>query len=150
MKKTATLILLALICVMGYAQTIDMALEKEMGQRMDDEKIDVFVIMKQQYDQEKLSRRADGFTTRAERREFVVNELKQFAEASQYDIRQSLAEMEEDDMVSTPRVLWMANALCFSANKQAINILAQRKDVETIGFDKRVRMIPEDETPRPA
>ena len=150
MKRIATLILLTLICVMGYAQTIDMALEKEMGQRMDDEKINVFVIMKQQYDQEKLSRRVDGFTTRAERREFVVNELKQFAEASQYDIRQSLAEMEQNDMVSTPRVLWMANALCFSANKQAIQALAQRKDVETIGFDKRVRMIPEDETSRPA
>ena len=105
MKRIATLVLLTLICVMGYAQTIDMALEKEMGQRLDDEKINVFVIMKQQYDQEKLSRRADVFTTRAERREFVVNELKQFAEASQYDIRQSLAEMEENDMVSTPRVL---------------------------------------------
>lgn len=150
MKRIVTLILLTLICVMGYAQTIDMALEKEMGQRLDDEKINVFVIMKQQYEQEKLSRRADGFTTRAERREFVVNELKQFAEASQYDIRQSLADMEANDMVSTPRVLWMANTLCFSANKQAINILAQRKDVETIGFDKRVRMIPEDETSRPA
>ena len=68
MKRIATLILLTLICVMGYAQTIDMALEKEMGQRMDDEKINVFVIMKQQYDQEKLGRRADGFTTRAERK----------------------------------------------------------------------------------
>ena len=150
MKRIATLILLTLICVMGYAQTIDMALEKEMGQRLDDEKINVFVIMKQQYDQEKLSRRADGFTTRAERREFVVNELKQFAEASQYDIRQSLAEMEGNDMVSASRVLWMANAICFSANKQAIYTLARRKDVETIGFDKRVLMVPEDEAPRPA
>ena len=150
MKRIATLILLTLICVMGYAQTIDYALEKEMGQRQDDEKIDVFVIMKQQYGHEQLSRRADSYTTRAERREFVVNELKQFAEASQYDIRQSLAEMEEYDMVSTPRVLWMANALCFSANKQAIYTLARRKDVETIGFDKRVYMIPEDDAPRPA
>lgn len=150
MKRIATLVLLTLICVVGYAQTIDVALEKEMGQRRKDEKIDVFVIMKQQYDRGQLCRRADSYTTRSQRRAFVVNELKQFAETSQYDIRQSLAEMEENDMVSSPRVLWMANALCFSANKQAIYTLAQRKDVEVIGFDARVRMIPEDEAPRPA
>ena len=149
MKRLLTLLLLTMLCALGYAQTIDTALEKEMGQRKHDEKIDVFVIMKQQYGHERLSRHADCYPTRAERRQFVVNELKQFAVVSQYDIRQSLAEMEKNDMVTTPRVLWMANALCFSANKQAISALAQRKDVEIIGFDERVRMIPEDEAMRP-
>ena len=149
MKRLLTLLLLIMLCAMGYAQTIDTALEKEMGQRKRDEKIDVFVIMKQQYGHERLSRHADSYPTRAERRQFVVNELKQFAEVSQYDIRQSLAEMEKNDMVTTPRVLWMANALYFSANKQAIAALAQRKDVEIIGFDERVRMIPEDEAMKP-
>jgi len=144
MKRTFTIILLALTCIMGYAQSIDPALKKEMGQRKNDEKIKVFVIMKQQYDREQLNRRADYYTTRAERREFVVNELKQFAEASQYDIRKSLAEMEKNDMVTTPRILWMANALYFSATKQAISDLAKRKDVEIIGFDADVE-IPKDE-----
>ena len=150
MKRVLTLLLLTILCIMGYAQSIDMALEMEMRQRSKDEKIDVFVIMKQQYGHEQLSRRADRYTTRANRREFVVNELKQFSKTSQYDIRQSLAEMERNDMVTAPRILWMANALYFSANKQAIYALAQRKDVEIIGFNKRVRMIPEDEAPRSA
>lgn len=150
MKRTFTIILLALTCIMGYAQNIDPALEKEMGQRNDDEKIDVFVIMKQQYDREQLNRRADYYTTRAERREFVVNELKQYAEASQYDIRKSLAEMEKNDMVTTPRILWMANALYFSATKQAIYDLAKRRDVEVIGFDEKVNMIPDGEESRAA
>lgn len=148
MKKIANLILLTMVCILGYAQTIDTALEKEMGQRKKDEKIDVFVIMKQQYDHEQLSRRANHYTNHAERREFVVNEMKQFADASQYNIRQSLAEMEKSDLVTPPRVLWMANALCFSANKQAIYTLSQRKDVEIIGFDERVCMLPENETTR--
>ena len=149
MKRLWTLLLLTMVCVMGYAQSIDMALEKEMGQRGNDEKIDVFVIMKQQYDHEQLSRRADRYATRSDRREFVVNELKQFSKTTQYDIRQSLAEMEKNGMVTSPRILWMANALYFSANKQAIYALAQRKDVEIIGFNERVRMIPEDEAMRP-
>ena len=149
MKRTFTIILLALTCIMGYAQSIDPALKKEMGQRKNDEKIKVFVIMKQQYDREQLNRRADYYTTRAERREFVVNELKQFAEASQYDIRKSLAEMEKNDMVTTPRILWMANALYFSATKQAIYDLAKRKDVEIIGFDEEKEILFDEEL-RPA
>ena len=134
---------------MGYAQTIDPTLEKEMGQKKDDEKIDVFVIMRQQYDSEQLNRRANYYTTRAARREFVVNELKQFAEVSQYDIRQSLAEMERNGMVTEPKVLWMANALYFSATKQAIYDLAKRKDVEIIGFDEKMEAVPEKDAPEP-
>ena len=93
MKKSLTLLLLALFCICGYAQTIDPVLRHEMGQRGDDEKINVVVIMKSQYDRQQLGRRVANYVTRAERREFVVNELKQFAEASQYDLRRSLDEI---------------------------------------------------------
>ena len=149
MKKIFCFVLLAMSCVCGYAQVIDPALLQEMGQKKDDEKIEVFVIMKQQYDREQLSRRADNCKTRAARREFVVNELKQYAEVSQYDIKQSLAEMEKSDMVTTPRILWIANALYFSAAKQAIYDLAKRQDIEVIGYDNKVE-IPDDEVPRQA
>ena len=80
MKKSFTLILLALLCVCGFAQTIDPVLKQEMRQRRDDEKIKVIVVMNQQYDRQQLNRRAAHYVTRADRREFVVNELKQFAE----------------------------------------------------------------------
>ena len=146
MKKTFTLLLLALYCICGYAQTIAPALLEEMGQRRDNEKIRVFVIMRQQYDQQQLNRRAAQFVTRAERRDFVVNELKQFAEVSQYDIRQSLDEMERNGMVTEPRIIWMANALYFSATKQAIYDLARRNDVEVIGFDEEKEIVFDEES----
>ena len=149
MKQTITFILLTFICICGYAQTLDPALLEEMGQRGEDEKINVVVIMKSQYDREQLNRRADYFVSRAERREFVVNELKQFAEASQYELRSTLSEMEKHDMTTTPRIIWMANALYFSATKQAINDLAQRKDIAIIGFDEK-KYVLFDEASRPA
>ena len=136
MKKSLTLVLLVLFCLCGYAQTIDPVLRQEMGQRSDDEKIKVIVIMKSQYDRQQLNRRAAHYVTRADRREFVVNELKQFAEASQYDIRRSLDEMERNDMTTAPKIIWMANALYFSATKQAINDLALRSDIAIIGLDE--------------
>ena len=148
MKKMVSLILLAFIWICGYAQTIDPALRQEMEQRGDDEKINVVVIMKSQYDRQQLDRRASNYVKRAERREFVVNELKQFAEASQYDLKRSLNEMERNDMTTAPKIIWMANALYFSATKQAINDLAQRGDIEIIGLDER-RYVLFDEEPRP-
>ena len=146
MKKFFTFVLLVLFCICGYAQTIDPALRQEMSQRSDDEKIKVIVIMKSQYDRQQLGHRAAHYVTRAERREFVVNELKQFAEASQYDLRRALDEMERNDMTTTPKIIWMANAMYFSATKQAINDMAMRRDVALIGLDEEKHVLFDEES----
>lgn len=151
MKKLFFLLLLATCSMMGFAQAvIDPVLGEEMNRRNDAEQIKVIVIMKSQYDRTQLNRRADYFVTRAERREFVVNELKDFAAASQYDLRRSLAEMERNGLVTEPSVLWMANALYFDATKAAIQDLARRNDIEIIGFAMEHNWIPDGEEPHPA
>ena len=151
MKKLVFLLLAVLLCVSGFAQAvIDPLLSEEMNSRNDDEQMTVIVIMKSQYDRTQLNRRANHFTTRAERREFVVNELKDFSAASQYDLRLTLDEMERNGMVTEPTVLWMANALYFDATKAAIQDIARRSDIEIIGFAKEYNWIPEDDAPRPA
>lgn len=106
--KKFTLLLLSLLFVSGYAQTvIDPLLRDEMASRNENEPIEVIVIMKAKYDRELLNRRADHFVSRARRREFVVNELKEFASASQYDLRYTLSEMERNGIVSAPTTLWI-------------------------------------------
>lgn len=135
----------------GYAQgVIDPLLSEEMARRNDDEKINVIVIMKSQYDRAQMNRQASYFATRSERREFVVNELKAFAEATQFDLRRSLDEMRRNDMTTEPTVLWMANALGLSANKAAIADLARRNDIEIIGYDIERNWIPDGEEATPA
>ena len=149
--KKLTLFLMFFLFVSGYAQpVIDPLLSEEMFSRNEDESIAVIVIMKSQYDRTQLNRRADYYVTRAERREFVVNELKAFAEASQYDLRQSLSEMEHRGMVSSPTILWMANALYFNASKAAIQSLALRDDIALIGYAKEYKCIPDGEEIKPA
>ena len=151
MKKLVFLLLGVLLCMGGFAQAvIDPLLSEEMNRRNDDEQMTVIVIMKSQYDRTQLNRRANHYTTRAERREFVVNELKDFSAASQYDLRHTLAEMEHNGMVTEPTVLWMANALYFDATKAAIQDIARRNDIEIIGFAKEYNWIPETDAPRPA
>jgi subtilisin family serine protease len=151
MKKLLFLFFAMLLCVSGFAQAvIDPVLGEEMNRHNDAEQIKVIVIMKSQYDRTQLNRRANYFATRAERREFVVNELKDFAAASQYDLRRSLTEMERNGLVTEPTVLWMANALYFDATKAAIQDLARRNDIEIIGFAMEHNWIPDGEEPQPA
>ena len=151
MKKLLFSCLLAVLCMGGFAQgIIDPLLTEEMGRRGDDEKIDVVVIMKSRYDRMQLNRRADYFPTRAARREFVVNELKAFAEASQYDLRHSLAELQRNGLTTEPSILWMANALYFSATKSAVESLSKRADVEMIGYAIERNWIPDGEVAMPA
>ena len=151
MKKLLFLLFAMLLCVSGFAQAvIDPVLGEEMNRRNDAEQIKVIVIMKSQYDRTQLNHRANYFATRAERREFVVNELKDFAAASQYDLRRSLTEMERNGLVTEPTVLWMANALYFDATKAAIQDLARRNDIEIIGFAMEHNWIPDGEEPQPA
>ncbi len=121
-----------------------------MNRRSDDERIEVVVLMKAQYDRSQLSRRSDFIPTKAERRDFVVKELKAFAEVSQHDLKRVLSEMESHGMVSSVRSLWSANTLYFEATKTAILDLAERTDIETITLNTQHQWIAEGETPKPA
>ena len=145
MKRILIISTLLFSTLFGMAQAvIEKPLMDEMNRRGSDEKIEVAVIMKAKYDREKLTRRAESLGTKAERRAFVVDELKRFTEASQSDLRAVLAEMQEHDMVTEPRVLWMSNSLAFKATREAIEQLARRNDIATIGYDEMRRCIAEE------
>ena len=149
--KKFTLLLLSLFFVSGYAQTvIDPLLREEMTRCNENEPIEVIVIMKSQYDREQLNRQAEHFVSRAERREFVVNALKEFAEVSQYDLKHTLFEMERNGMASAPITLWISNALYLNATKSAIYDLAQRNDIEIIGYAIQRCCLPDGEEASPA
>lgn len=146
MKRHLFTIALVLTFVFANAQVIDNLLVVEMNRHSDNEQIEVVVMMNEHYDRTILNRKANSFTSRAERRDFVVKELKAFAEVSQKDIMATLEVMEQQGLVSSVRSLWSANALFFSANAQAIAELSERHDIERISFNKQYQcIIPEAE-----
>ncbi len=150
MKKTIFMITLALACMFVQAQVIDPLLQEEMNRRTDSEMIEITVLMKSRCDRNMLNQRASALPTRAERRTFVVDELKRFTEASQSDLKLSLAEMEQQGEVTAPRSLWMSNSLYFSATKEAILALAKRDDIAHIGYNIERKWIDDDEKPTSA
>lgn len=150
MKKTIFMITLVLACMFAQAQVIDPLLQEEMNRRTDSEMIEITVLMKSRCDRNMLNQRASAMPTRAERRAFVVDELKHFTEASQRDLKLALAEMEQQGEVTAPRTLWMSNSLYFSATKETILALAKRDDIAHIGYNIERKWIGDDEKPTSA
>ena len=131
-----------LFCILVLSSVLSFAQNEEM--------MDVVILMKAQYNRTELCRKADFFATRAERRAYVVKELKDFSEASQYEVRGLLTDLERQGLVSSIHSLWSANALYFSATESVIASLSTRNDIEYVGPITRYSLIPEDETPRVA
>ena len=131
---------LFLSALFANAQIIDNQLLEEMGRRSDDEQIEVIAVLKARYDRDILNRKADAFATRAERRDFVVKELKSFAEASQKDLTEYI-NSSKDMRLGTS--LWMSNSIAFSATKKAILVISGRDDIKIMGLDKKQHLVPE-------
>ena len=105
--------------------------------------IEVMVLMKARYDRTELCRRADFYRTKAARRDYVVKELKVFAEASQHNIMITLKELEQQGSVSSINSLWSANAISFTTTEEVIQMLMQRADIESITPVRKYQCIPE-------
>ena len=136
MKRIVLICLLVLDSVFGFAQNEEMT--------------DVVILMKAQYNRTELCRKVEFIATRAERRDYVVKELKAFTEASQNEVRDLLTDLERQGLVSSVHSLWSANALYFSSTESVIASLSTRNDIEYIGPITRYSLIPEVETPRTA
>lgn len=142
MKRLLIASILVLSVVFANAQVIDNQLLDEINRRNDDEEIEVIVVMKARYDRDVLNPKADAFVSRAERRDFVVKELKSFAEKSQNDLKNYLVENTKGHDLHI-KSLYMSNSLAFSAAKNVIFDISQRDDVEIIGLNKKQNLIPE-------
>ena len=142
MKRLLIASILVLSVVFANAQVIDNQLLDEINRRNDDEEIEVIVVMKARYDRDVLNPKADAFASRAERRDFVVKELKTFAEKSQNDLKNYLVENTKRHDLHI-KSLYMSNSLVFSATKNVIFDISQRDDVEIIGLNKKQSLIPE-------
>lgn len=125
--------------------TIDPALREEMGKRGDDEKIKIVVLMNEQSDAKALSREANFFATKQERRAFVVETLKRQAETSQAELLGLFEVMKQHDMVADIQSLWLVNAISCQATKTAINSLEQQRGIKTIAYREETQWIADGE-----
>ena len=151
MKKILFCIFALSLCLSGQAfNTIDPDLQREMSSRTDNEKIKINILLLEQSKPMDLLLKANAFTTKQERRQFVIENLQRQAKTSQADLLALLEEMEHNGMVEDIRPLWLVNSVSCHANKQAINDLAQRRDIMTVYYLEETQWIFDEEaTPAP-
>ena len=152
MKRFIVTIIVFFSCITSFAAlpVIDPALEAAMKSIDSNEKIKINILLMEQSDAMALLREAEFHSNKQEQRRFIVETLKQQAEASQAELLKNLEEMRRNGMVEDIQAFWLVNCVSCMANKAAINNLAQRHDIMTIYHCQETQWIFENEpTPAP-
>jgi len=114
-------------------------LQNQMKKMSDHEQIRVNIIMNDSYDTATLQRSTRSLK-KAEKREFVVNELKSFTSNSQSSLLNYL-NSDRAGVISTIKPLWLVNVVTITTDKATINALANREDIKSIDYDEIRKMI---------
>lgn len=117
-KSVLFIVLLSCLASLGFAQN--------------DSLTKINIILKEQSNVTELMRTASVFPNKAARREFVVNTLKQQAEASQSDLIHKLNTLESNGLVEEIRPLWIVNSVSCYATQTVIHELELRNDIMAV------------------
>ena len=100
----------------------------------------VIVVMSEKYDDAQLTRKTQNMT-KAQRRDFVINEKKAFCQASQQDVVDFLNGFKDE--VSEIKQFWTFNGLSCVVSEEVEKQLAERHDVAYVYRDEVRKMVPE-------
>ncbi|OQX78912.1 MAG: hypothetical protein B6D61_04455, partial [Bacteroidetes bacterium 4484_249] len=148
MKKTFTLFLLTCLLIIGANSTTFGAGQKpitdQLVQQMklvsENDFIKINITLKDQFDSQALLATAKTMS-KAERREYVINVLKDFTQLSQKGIIADLNKMQKTQSVKEVTTFWIANIINCKATPAAIEQLALRTDINNIDFDEKRMLI---------
>lgn len=122
----------------GNLAKIDPELQELIHQSRDaNERFRVIVEMTEQYDNPNLER-GTAMMTRAQRRDYVVNELKRFSERSQAEMVGFLSQQGTRGHVNVLHRFWIFNGVCCEATADCIGELSMRRDVRFVALDRDV------------
>lgn len=140
-KLVLSLLIIISFCSLAYAQkTIEPELQNVMNKKNDD-MISVNIILKSNIDMNRLRNRAEQITDKKVKRDFLVDEMKLFAEKEQAEILSVLRAEEKSDRVSNIKSSWMSNYINCTASRDVIYLIAEHPDVLMIGYDEEKYML---------
>ena len=102
-------------------------------EQKDNEMIRINIVLNSQIDARSLKNDTRGFNNAETKRQFVVQELKNFAENSQRDIITILEEGEKSGAVKDIVSHWISNTITCSVSKDYIYLLSNHPDISIIG-----------------
>jgi len=115
-------------------------LSEELSRTSSESFIRINIVMKEQINSDILYSNVQSLS-KANRRQFVINELKYFAQNTQGDILNQLSTLENTGQVKDVTSLWITNVINCFATPEAIKTLSSRSDVTRIDHDEYRKMI---------
>ncbi len=143
MKRIFVLVLLSFSLInLAFAQqmsVIDPELYTLMNSKSGD-KINVNIILKEQFDANQMNVRR-SFSSREDRRAYMVNEMKAQTENLQADVLKTLKANERSVQVTDIKCHWLTNVITCNATPDAILKIAEHPDVEAIIYNKKQKLL---------
>ena len=143
MKRFFVLVLLS-FCLVNQAFTQQMAIiDSELYELMNSnssDKINVNIILKEQFDANQMNVRR-SFSSREDRRTYMVNEMKAQTENLQADVLKTLKANERSVQVTDIKCHWLTNMINCNATPDAILKIAEHPDVKMIAWNKKRKVI---------
>ncbi len=136
-KRLCSLVF-ALFVLSLSAATITDPLMEAMKSASDKELIPINIRLSEQYNSNDLLLATRGMD-RVQKREYVVSELKAFAEDRQEGLLDQLAASRGD--VQNLRPLWITNVVSCHTTADVISQIALRKEIESIDLDEKRNML---------
>ncbi|MDZ4120796.1 MAG: S8 family serine peptidase, partial [Candidatus Cloacimonadaceae bacterium] len=138
---TTVLLLVLLFTGAGLSGTVVSNSLHHAMQISNSEAIPVIVVLKEQYDNQKLYMETQELG-RAERRQFVIEKLTAFSTDTQAHLRPQIDQMSKDGLVSDVRYLWISNVIGMKATIEALTILENHPDIARIEHDPLRQLLP--------
>lgn len=99
-----------------------------------DEMLPVFLVLKDQYDSQRLYNEIKNMD-RENRRTVAVSKLKEFSALTQMDLRAQIESLERENKIRSPKYLWIANVIGMNASPAALSALAKSPLIARIEYD---------------
>ena len=109
----------------------------------------VIVVMNERYDNTQLSRKTQ-YMTKAQRRDFVINERKTFCYASQQDVIDFLNSFKDENAVSDIKQYWTFNGFSCIVTDDIMAQLTERQGVAYVYRDEMRKLLPDVGEAKPA
>jgi len=143
MKKTSLLFLLTILFITGIhftsfgsgTETITTDLAQQMKVVAEDELIRINITLAERFDSQSLIAGAKTMD-KAERREHVMQVLKDFTALSQQGVIAELNSLQQSKSVEKVKTYWIANVISCYATASAIEELSYRADISSIDYDE--------------
>ncbi|MFA5498556.1 MAG: S8 family serine peptidase [Candidatus Cloacimonadia bacterium] len=136
-RKVFTVLIMLCIAIIStglVAKPTDALLKAMEKERSLENKYPVIVVLRDQYDTNKLYSQVKEMK-KSERREYAVQTLKRYSQTTQSELRKMLEIMELDGAADNIRYNWIVNTICLEADSKLIKMLSERADIAVIEYD---------------